>query len=151
MDKQKIKINELKKGNIFKVPNGYFEELPSLVQARVLEHAGSKQGWLSLPSVRWAAVATPALAVIMYFVIFKGPVEPTPVNIDDLLAQVETNDLIACLEDSDLTDAELISGLALESFEIDEITDELYFEDIDIIDLESIDLLEDIDISQELI
>ncbi|MDA0195397.1 MAG: hypothetical protein O2887_12690 [Bacteroidetes bacterium] len=151
MDKQKIKIDDLKKENIFKVPDRYFEELPSLIQARVLAQAGSKQGWFVLPSVRWAVIATPVLAVIMYFVIFRGPVEQTPVNIDAILAQVETNDLIAYLEDSDMTDAELISGLALESFEIDEITDELYLEDIDISDLESIDLLEDIDVSQELI
>jgi len=151
MKKPQINVEGIKKGNIYEVPEGYFDALPSRVQARVALETNPKIGWFSLPSVRWATIATPALAAILYFVVFKSAVEPNPVDIEGLLAQVEMNDLIAYIETDDLTDDQLISGLGLESYEIEEITDDLFLEEIDVSELEYFDLFEEINMSEELL
>ena len=150
MDKRKIKIDELKKDNVFKVPDGYFEELPSIIQARVTNPRPDTVSWYGQPAMRWSLVAASLLLFTIYITVFRTGEEA--INAESLIAEVNTEDLIAYLEYSDLTTEELIAGVGIENIYIEDIeTEDQLLEDIEIIELESLDLLEEIDVSQELL
>ncbi len=151
MDKHRIKIDELKKDNVFKVPEGYFEDLPSVIQSRVAQPARNERSWVAQPMVRWATVAASVLVFVVYVTLFRSNVDTASAEI--LIAQIETEDLIAYLEYSDMTTEELITDYGLENIYIDDLEAEsLFLEDIEIDELESLDLLESIDdVSQELL
>jgi len=151
MGKRRINIDELKNDNLFKVPEGYFEELPSIIQSRVLEEKNPDPIWIFHPAAQWATVAASILAFVVYFSVFRTSDEMA-VDAESLIAQVSMEDLVGYLENSDITTEELIASVNLEDFYLESSeTEDLFLEDIDINDLESFDLLEAIDPSQELL
>lgn len=151
MEKRKIKIDELKKDNLFQVPEGYFEELPSIIQARVTEDRKADPIWIFQPAFSWAAVAASVLIFGVYFAFFRIGTDATS-NVELLIAEVSMEDLVGYIENSDLTTEELIASVDLEGFSYEDLAPEdMFLEDIEIYDLESIDLLEAIDVSPELL
>ena len=115
-----MKLEEIKKKNIYTVPDKYFDQLPTRIQSRVNEKKpvfGILSSWKLV-----LKVAAPAFVVIL--MLFYIGVEnynsiQTPENI---LAQVSTDDLIAYLGTTDLTTEDIIE-------EIDFSTINLNFED----------------------
>ena len=151
MGKRKINIDELKKDNLFQVPEGYFEELPSIIQARVTEKAKSDPIWVFQPAVRWATVAASVLVFAVYFSFFRTSSD-VATDVESLIAQVNVEDLVVYIENSDMSTEELISSVDLEGFNYEDLAPEdMFLEDIEIYDLESMDLFEAIDVSPELL
>jgi len=111
-----MKLEDIKKKNIYSVPDRYFDQLPTRIQSRVNE---KKPVWgLSLSWNLTLRVAGPALAVILiifYFSISNNTGQST----DDLLAQVTTEDMIAYLETTDITTDEIIEGLDFSTIDLD--------------------------------
>lgn len=112
-----MKLEDIKKKNIYSVPDRYFDQLPTRVQSRVNE----KKPVLGL-SLNWnltLRVAGPILAVVLIVFYFGINNNYTGQSTDDLLAQVTTEDLIAYLETTDITTDDIIEGLDFSTVDLD--------------------------------
>lgn len=128
-----MRLEDIEKKNIYKVPDKYFDQLPMRIQARTAEKKPST-GF----TFRWnfaLKVATPAFALILILILFGIPGSKESLSADEILAQVSTEDVIAYLEISDITTDEIIEVLDLSDLELN-------FEDDDPLNLE----LEDADL-----
>jgi len=127
-----MKIDDINKKNIHKVPEGYFDQLPQQIQARIAEqNATKKQFWLAY-NLKYA-IPIVLLLVVVAISIFNLSNESSP---EELLAEVSTEELILYLEDSDMTTEELIEAIDYESIEIE------FDNETDIIDNEELNDIE---------
>lgn len=129
------KLEDIPKNNPFSVPDGYFEKLPGVIQARI-EGTAKKQ---AIPYFRYALqYAMPVIVLIIVAVLYLTP--KTIKSYDDMLAAVSTEELAAYLADSDVTTDEILESAELDEESADAIEAEVYFNDIDLTDLEELDL-----------
>lgn len=99
------KLEDIPKKTIFEVPDGYFDKLPSAIQARV----ASKQPVLS-PRFSYALrFAVPALVLALVAVIWFRP-STQPKTAEDILAGIQTEALIDYLANSEMRLEEMINA-----------------------------------------
>lgn len=123
------KLEDISKESIFKVPDGYFEKLPGIIQARVAKP--EPRVWFA-PALKFAApVLAIALAIAIWFTAGQGG------SLEDQLNEIQTEQLMAYLEESDLSP--------------DLITEEIHWSEEDLNELEEevISSMEPIDITIE--
>jgi hypothetical protein len=121
------KLEDIPKKEVFKVPEGYFDNLPTIIQSRV---AGQKKDRAFFPSFTYAlrfAVPVVILGVVGYF--WLGP-DSQPESAESILATIETADLVAYLNQTDLTTEELLEGVQLDAHDVDQIESEIYGDDL---------------------
>lgn len=117
----KYKLDDIDKGNIHKVPIGYFEDLPMKIQKRLEQEHKPSGAFLVTP--KWAlAFASIVLLVISSIFIFQSNQQ----GAEDLLAEVPQEDLVAYLEELNLDTDELYSAIPTD-------TDLLMEEDTDLL------------------
>lgn len=126
------KLEDIPKKQPFEAPEGYFDKLPGMIQARIKKESGVKE---SIPYFRYALqyalpVVVLAIAAIIYLVPQKAQ------DIDSQLASVSTEELVAYLEQSELTTDELLESIELDEESVEAIESEVYFnlKDLEIID-----------------
>jgi len=130
------KLEDIPKNNPFSVPDGYFDKLPGIIQARISESAPEKQ---ARPYFRYALqYALPVIGIIIVALIYLTPKESE--NYNDILATVSTEQLAAYLADSDITTEDILESGELDDESADAIEAEVYFNDIDLEDLSEFDL-----------
>ena len=143
-----MKLEEIKKKNIYTVPDKYFDQLPTRIQSRVNEKKpvfGFKFSW-SL----FYKVATPAFAILVllfYFGIRNNSIKTA----DDILAQVSTEDLIAYLGTTDITTDEIIEELDISEIELDFADEGPILQNIDMDDQELEILFDEFGIDDEIL
>ena len=132
------KLEDIPKKEVFDVPEGYFEKLPGMIQSRV-----SNPGTFSRPAwaygLHYALPAVILLAVTIFW--FNRPA--TDRSPEGLLASVQTEELVAYLNDTDLTTDELLEQVHLDGTDASEIENDVYGLNISADDLDTI--LDDID------
>ncbi|MBZ0245097.1 MAG: hypothetical protein K8H85_04035 [Cyclobacteriaceae bacterium] len=130
-----MKLEDIPKKNVFKEPEGYFDELPGIIQSRITERE-RKPSWI--PSYGLVLrYALPVLAVgFALFLIFRQST-PMSANPEELLASVDAEALSDYLIESDMTTEELLDFANLDEEDINALNDQLLYPEIDI------DLLED--------
>lgn len=129
-------LDNIPKQNPFQVPEGYFDRLPGVIQARVAE----KQ---RVPYARYALrYALPAVLLVVAAFFYLRPAMNQ--SAEKLLASVDTADLVAYLETSDITTDELLETLELDAVSVDAIEEEVYF-NMDITDDDWEILLEEVE------
>lgn len=126
------KLEDIPKADIFKVPDGYFDSLPGIIQSRV---AKKEKDW-AFTFQYLVKYAIPLLAIsigaIWYFYNGSAPSDPQA-----LLASISATDLTEYIQESDLSTEDL-----LESIDYSQInSDSLEFYDSNI-PLSEIDLKE---------
>lgn len=112
-----MRLEDIEKKNIYKVPDKYFDQLPTRIQSRTAK----KKPAFGF-SLNWnlaVKVAVPAFAVILILFYFGIPRGTNNLSADEILAQVSTEDVIAYLEITDITTDEIIEGLDLSDLELD--------------------------------
>jgi hypothetical protein len=118
-------LENIPKKNIFEVPDGYFDKLPSRIQARLdMEKPKAQQR----PYFRYALqYALPVVLVVVAAIfIFK----PKSTSSEDILATVSTEQLIVYLDEVDLnalTTDELIETFEFDTETIEALEEEVYF------------------------
>ena len=136
------KLEDIPKKEVFKVPEGYFENLPSIIQARVAQQSRQKE---IRPVLTYALQY--ALPVVAFFALglfwFIGKNE-TP-TAESILASIQTEDLVAYLDEADMTTEELLDDVSLSEEDATEIEGAVYEFDLDDTNVE--DFLDDIDIN----
>ena len=136
-----MKLDDIKKKNIYTVPNKYFDQLPMRIQSRVNEKKpvfGVHLNWkLALK------ITTPAIAVVMILLYFGiATVRNSTLTSDELLTQVSTDDLIAYLETTDITTDEIIEEMDFSTIDLEFYEEGPIMQDIEMSD-EEIDALMD--------
>jgi hypothetical protein len=128
-------LENISKNHPFKVPDDYFDRLPGRIQSRIEQKVGVKE---PKPYLRYALqYALPVALIAIAAVFYLKPTAPQDAN--SLLASVETDDLVAYLEESEITTDELIESADFDSESVEAIESEAYFN----FDLDSV---EDLDI-----
>ena len=128
------RLEDIPKKDIFKVPEGYFEDLPSIIQSRV---AGQKKERAFLPTFSYAlryALPVVILGAVGYFWFNPGQ----PKTAESILATIETEDLVAYLNETDLTTDELLESVQLDANDVDHLEDEIYGDQLSDDDLDEI-------------
>ena len=133
----KLNLEDIDKKNIHKVPNGYFDKLPGIIQSRAVERKKSQKWQWALPVLKVTVPTFVVLFIAAYFIFFKNPASGVSAN--ELLTQVETEDLVAYLASSDITTDEI-----LESLDLDEIEFEFGIESSLLLEDSDLEMLEDI-------
>lgn len=118
-----MNLEEIKKKNIYTVPDNYFDQLPTRIQSRVNE----KKPTFGF-SLNWNLafkIAFPTIVVVLVVFYFGINSNNATLSADEILAQVSTEDLIAYIETTDITTDEIIeeidfTGIDLEFYEIDQ-------------------------------
>jgi hypothetical protein len=128
------KLEDIPKKEVFKVPDGYFDNLPNIIQARVAEKESKPFRPVFSFALRYALpVVVLGVAGILWF--NRGQDTATA---ESILASIQTEDLVAYLNDADLTTDELIEEVVLDAEDANEIEGEVYGLDLDEEDFEKI-------------
>jgi hypothetical protein len=100
------KLEDIPKQDIFKIPDGYFDTLPSIIQARVAK----KESTWSLAFRYSVKYALPTLIVTLGLVWFLNGGEQ-PVSTEQLIASIHTEDLVDYIQDADLSTEDLLESI----------------------------------------
>ena len=129
------KLEDIPKKNVFEVPDGYFDRLPGIVQARVAD--AKKEPQWSLYSLSSLKYALPALIIGITVLLFLNRTES--MTTEEMLSSVDTANLVAYLDESELNSDDLLEVVPLDSNEADAIEDDSMNEiDVNEKDIESL-------------
>lgn len=117
----KYKLDDIDKRQSFKVPDGYFEDLPLKIQQRISEKP--KATSMALPSWSLAAVG----AVIVFFIAYVFLMPENNPSASELLAEVSNEELVAYLDNIELDEYDIASAIEVG-------TDLFDFEDTNMLD-----------------
>jgi len=115
------KLDDIEKKMGFEVPEGYFKDLPMKIQERV-QSEKKERAPLKIPS--WSMAMAASVVVLVSFLVFLN--SPNA-SLEELLADVPEEALVAYIEELDLDTYDLATAFP-------EATNELEFEDIEIMD-----------------
>lgn len=115
------KLEEIPKKAFFEVPDGYFDKLPELIQARITKNTPPE----TRPYLRYALqYALPIVILLVAALIFLKPHQPP--DAESLLASVSTEELAAYLEQSDISLDELLENATYDDTVIEAIEAEAF-------------------------
>ena len=117
-----IKLDELPKKQVYSVPDDYFKELPSIIQARAVEQEPTKT-----PAILWSSAlryALPVIALIMMLVYFGTRLNNNDIDIQAMLDDIPTEELVSYLTESEITTEELLSLIDVNELDVDGMVDE---------------------------
>lgn len=112
------RLEDIPKKNIFQVPDGYFDQLPGIIQSRVAKPAPIH--WYATPAFKFALPLVALLALGIYWYVSPGK------SLEQQLAAIETEQLMAYLEDSDLSIDELTESVTWSETDLDELEEKVY-------------------------
>ncbi len=133
------KLNEIPKKEIFGVPDGYFDDLPSRIQARI-EGIRPQTAPAFVFRYRLQYVVPVAIVVALAALWIISP--RTATDVETVLASIETEQLVAYLQDTEVNTEDILQQIEFSYEEIDEIETEVY--DLDFTE-EDLDILLDLD------
>jgi len=112
------KLEDIPKTNIFEVPEGYFEKLPGIIQSRVAKPDPTL--WFT-PTWKFALPILAFIAVgIFWFTSQTGD------SLEQQLASIQTEQLIAYLDDGDLTMEELAETVTWSETDLNELEEKVF-------------------------
>ncbi|RAV99521.1 hypothetical protein [Pseudochryseolinea flava] len=116
------KLEDIPKKQVFEVPEGYFDSLPTRIQSRITGRKSSHA--FSLASFSWKY----ALPVVLLTAagIFWFSQSGSSTNAENILASVETEDLVAYLEETDLSTDEILTEIDFNADDANEIEQAVY-------------------------
>lgn len=106
------RLDEIPKKSLFEAPEGYFEKLPGRIQARIAKPE---------PEVAWGklvlryALPVVIIAAAAIFIVNREPVRSP----EEVIASLESEQLVAYLEETDLNIDDLLESIPLDGAEVD--------------------------------
>ena len=137
----KYKLEDIDKKETFKVPEGYFEDLPMKIQQRISQE--EKPQRFSIPS--WSLALAASLLLIVTFVFILPGNEPSA---EELLAEVSQEELVEYLDQLELDEYDIASAIG-EDEEMFEFEDTNVLDGIDLEDQSIDDVLLEYDLADE--
>ncbi len=128
MERSRIKLGDLENKHPFKVPEGYFEELPGIIQNRLPVRPERRASW----SWNWQRVVTLAgtMAVVIALAWVTLPVRQGPLEPDALVA-VSDEAILDYLRNQDIDFYDLAYQGVVQAAFSDESTLINYLEEVD--------------------
>lgn len=117
-----IKLDELPKKQLYSVPEDYFKELPSIIQARVVKPEQART-----PALVWSSAlryALPVIALVMMLVYFGVRLKNDDIDVQAMIDEIPTEELISYITESEITTDELLSLIDLNELDVDGMVDE---------------------------
>lgn len=106
------RLDEIPKKTLFEAPEGYFEKLPGRIQARISQpEPAPAWGRMALRYALPVALIGIAAAV---FLINRPALSP-----EQVIASIESEQLVAYLEDSEINTDELLNSITLDTDELE--------------------------------
>ena len=120
--KTNIKLDELPKKQVYSVPDDYFKELPGIIQARAV-----KPEQTQTPTLIWSSAlryALPVIALVMMLVYFGVRINNDDIDVQAMIDEIPTEELISYITESEITTDELLSLIDLNELDVDGMVDE---------------------------
>lgn len=116
--KKKVNLNQIDRKNLFEVPDAYFEKLPEIIQSKAIK-SEKRLEWLpTIPAyVKWGIV--PALVLAFTYILWFSPTDKD-LTAEELLATVDTEDIIEYLNTEDYNTDDLIENIEWEGVNLEE-------------------------------
>jgi hypothetical protein len=114
------KLQDLPKKVDFKVPEGYFDELPTRVQNRISSGVGRKWQFSPVFALRYAL---PLVALVAIGIIWYDRSNDTIIT---ELEKIDETQLRFFIDDPDLTSEELTENVTWSSADLDALEEEVY-------------------------
>ncbi len=119
------KLEDIPKKNIFEVPEGYFDRLPGIIQARVSEQ---KPIYRWLPT--WSVAVRFAVAVLLMMAVgvfwyTSGSLTATD-KIKSELASINPDQLVEYLDEHELATDDLVERIAWSSDDLNDLENSVY-------------------------
>jgi hypothetical protein len=113
-----MKLDDINKKNIFKVPDNYFEDFPDRLQKRIAETKKEKQ----VPVIRLRTIINiAAAAVILIFAVYGvNQFRNQPNSVDQLLSDISSDEMINFLVESEISVDEFLENLDISIIASDE-------------------------------
>jgi hypothetical protein len=112
------KLEDIPKQNIFEVPEGYFDKLPSVIQARI---AKPEPAFWQLPVFKYAlSIASLFLVGIIWWN------SQTASSLEDQLSQIQTEQLLAYLETSEISTEYLADEIDITEIDLDVLEESVF-------------------------
>lgn len=130
------RLEDIPKKNPFEVPDGYFEQLPAIIQARVTRQLPSAKYGFRVLALRYALPVLLIVGVAVVWHLKKG--DTASLDPEEMLASIDTPALVAYLESTDVTTDELLESIYLSQDDVEQIENQIYeipFEEGDLEDL----------------
>jgi hypothetical protein len=104
-----MKLEDINKDNIFKVPDNYFENFPERLQKRIEETEQQKK----TPVIRLRTIINVAAAAIILMFIIYGitQINDNSTSVDQILSEISSDDLVNYLVESDMSTDEFLENL----------------------------------------
>jgi hypothetical protein len=117
------KLEDIPKKQNFEVPEGYFEKLPGIIQSRITQPGQERSWWFTYRfSLRFALPAV----ILLIVGIFWYNRSHMDTSVENILASVQTEDLVAYLSESDFTTDELLEDVQLNDQDATDIEEFVY-------------------------
>ncbi len=125
-----MKLSDIPQKPVFEVPEGYFDRLPGIIQARMARPAPSHHRVL-VPALRFALPVL--LAGVIIWQLARPEKQQSP---QEILSSVQTEELILYLAHTDITLHEILDNLDPAIIPGEVVEQEVYnlFEDEDLTD-----------------
>jgi hypothetical protein len=133
------KLEDIPKKPVFKVPDGYFEELPMVIQARMTERRRPLLAEVLKYGVRFAL---PVTAIIIAAVFWFRPVA----SVESQIAEIDVDQIAYYLDDADTQSDDVHDVSDFTSTELDDLEDAVYSQMDYSLEIETEELLNDIDL-----
>lgn len=145
IEMKKFDINNIDRTNIFETPEGYFKDLPSIIQAKAVQNK-PESIWKTAFANPIVKLAIPALLIFAVFIWggdFTDSQSTSETDTEILLAQLSVEEMQDyLLEETDMTNSDLVEIVSEIEGEITlentQLLDDETLEDIDLEDLESL-------------
>ena len=149
---KKIRLEDLDKRQVFnQPPEGYFDRLPGVIQAKTAHKAGSDGRQVFWIKVLKLIPVAAVLALIMVYSGLFSRQESTP-GFEDLLSEVTTDDIILYLEDMEISNEEILEEVDLTAFSVEfESHEDPLIDNLDIEDESLIQLYQEYDLQDSLL
>lgn len=107
------RLDDIPKKTLFEVPDGYFEKLPGRIQERISHPSPAPRalGWGTL-ALRYA-LPVAILGAVGLFLLNRPELSP-----EDVIASIESDQLVAYLQDSEINTDDLLENVDLDGDEV---------------------------------
>lgn len=112
-----INLEDLPKKQVYEVPDGYFDKLPSVIQAKAVDSKKSSSTVFNW-SLAWR-YAMPIVALVLMVTYFTLRIKKQDIDVEAMIGDVPTEELVAYLTESDITTEELLSIIDIDELDVD--------------------------------
>ncbi|MCF6359432.1 MAG: hypothetical protein L3J29_01570 [Cyclobacteriaceae bacterium] len=124
--KESFKLENFSKKGSFSVPDGYFDKLPTIIQAKAIESTKKAFVFNTGMALKFALPSVVLLMLVGYFGYkYQNGTTNTDANIELMLADISTEEMVQYLDQTDLSSEDLLELVSFEGEQIDDFAIEL--------------------------